>query len=169
MKASNSSPRQSRRRAPAVAATMAPVAVIAASELPTATHTYFPAAALARAERVVEALKALDPSPSAWAIDDEAAERTLGYFRDQLAGKKSNDDEWAAVVEFCDTHKQSLDWILLGDPTDLISGAALRSKQAYWCRSAQRQAATDQGAGGPSLPWQQLLPRMKQLLPRPIV
>jgi hypothetical protein len=86
-------------------------------------------AMLRRAEHCVECLRTRYVCDG-WKMDEEAAERTLQYFRSQAEGQPENDEEWQAAVDFIGSHGQSLDWILRGEPGVMICGAASQSDRA---------------------------------------
>jgi hypothetical protein len=111
---------------PAAAALPVGASVLCASE------PFDTAAALARAEQMIEILRTRHVCEG-WhghGLDETAAARALAYFRNWAAGGEDNVDEWMAVVKFLGDHGQSIDWIVLGDPGALISGAAGRSARA---------------------------------------
>ena len=68
-----------------------------------------------------------------WKIDEEAAERTLRYFRSQAAGQPDNEEEWQAAIDFIGSHGQSFDWILAGNPGGMICCVKIRPSADY-CR-----------------------------------
>jgi hypothetical protein len=84
---------------------------------------------LARAEQVVEALRKAYVCDG-WAVDEQAAARSLQYFRSRAAGRPDDGDEWMATVQFIGSHGQSLDWVVGGDPGGMICAGASRSSRA---------------------------------------
>jgi hypothetical protein len=92
-------------------------------------------AILARAEQMIDVLRRCYVSEG-WNLDEEAAERTLRYFRRVAAdpgllalspGADDADEEWHALMMFFSDHGQCLDWIFRGDPRGLICAGAARS------------------------------------------
>jgi hypothetical protein len=125
----NNTSRLSRRTA---LAGMVGVAAAGAVALPATAGALDAAAALARAEQMIELLRTRHVCEG-WhghGLDEAAAARTLAYFRNWAAGGPDDVDEWMSVVEFLDDHGQSIDWILLGDPGGMICGSASRSARA---------------------------------------
>jgi hypothetical protein len=102
-------------------------------------------AMLARAEQMIDVLRSCYVSEG-WKLDDEAAERTLRYFRRVAAdpsllalspGADDADEEWHALMTFFSDHNQSLDWVFRGDPRGMICGVA----------AVSARGAADQDAG----------------------
>jgi hypothetical protein len=100
---------------------------VASQEASSAVVDY--SAMLTRAEYCVECLRTRYVGDG-WKIDEEAAKRTLQYFRSQAEGQPENDEEWQAAVAFIGSHGQSLDWILRGEPGVMICRAAASSDRA---------------------------------------
>jgi hypothetical protein len=91
-------------------------------------------AILARAEQMIDLLRTCYICDG-WhgkGLDEVAAERMLQYFRRLADGAPEDDQdpEWEAAVAFVGDHGQSLDWILLGDPSGLICLGAAHSARA---------------------------------------
>jgi hypothetical protein len=88
------------------------------------------AAMLARARYMVSKLRT-PARCKPWVVDEDRAERMLGYFRDRVDGKPDDVEEFHdAVLEFCDYYGQDLNWLLFGDPGTMINDLAARSKRA---------------------------------------
>ena len=115
------------------AAVAVPVSVKAS---PATFAGYDPAAALGRAESIIDALMTRVVC-AGWARPDrEDRERFLRYFRQQVANPTYDDaDDWGAVIGFCERYGQSLDWLMRGEPCSMICSGAARSEWA-----AMRQA-----------------------------
>jgi hypothetical protein len=91
-----------------------------------------PAAALGRAEFMIERLRTRYVCEG-WhgqGLDEDAAARVLAYFRNWSAGGPDDADEWMFVVRFLGDHGQSIDWIVRGDPGGMICEGASRSSRA---------------------------------------
>jgi hypothetical protein len=71
------------------------------------------AAMLVRAETVIETFRTRFISED-FKLDNDAAERTLRYFRRVAEGQPDDDTEWGAVIDFFGDHGSSLDWVLSG-------------------------------------------------------
>jgi hypothetical protein len=112
---------------------------MAQAESKTTTLTTTPLdhrAILARAEQVVDLLRTRYVCEG-WhekGLDEPAAERMLQYFCRQADGdgapEDDQDPEWEAALAFFFDHGQSLDWIMLGNPGGMITGAAACSARA---------------------------------------
>lgn len=88
------------------------------------------AAMLHRAEHVVETLSTRHVCDG-WVIDRAAAEQALDYMRRSAVDPELSDGSgFEAMVRFFSSHGQSLDWIMLGDPTTMICGTAAHSPHA---------------------------------------
>lgn len=90
---------------------------------------------LARAEQMIELLRSRYICDG-WKLDEAAAERVLGFFRTSVQCPTSHEsqagyeDEWTFVVRFVGDHDQSLDWLITGDISGMITRAASRSRAA---------------------------------------
>jgi hypothetical protein len=84
---------------------------------------------LARAEHMIATLRRSYGSENWATADEEAAARTLQYFRACAAGL-DDEEEWGATIEFFGVHGQSFDWIFCGDPVTMIHGMAAHSHRA---------------------------------------
>ena len=80
------------------------------------------AGAAERAEQMINLLRTCHVREG-WQIDDESAARLLAYFRDGAL----DDDRFQCVIDFCDRHNQSLDWIFRGDAGGMICQLAAHS------------------------------------------
>jgi hypothetical protein len=90
------------------------------------------AAALGRTEFVIECLRTRFVCEG-WhgrGLDEDAATRTLAYFRSWAAGGPDDVDEWMFVVRILGDHGGSIDWILFGDPVSMICKGASHSARA---------------------------------------
>jgi hypothetical protein len=89
-------------------------------------------AMLGRAEFVIECLRTryITEGWHGRGLDEDAAARTLAYFRNRSAGGPDDVDEWMVAVNFIGDHGQSIDWVVLGDPGGLICKAAKHSERA---------------------------------------
>ncbi len=85
---------------------------------------------LARAEHMIAKLPRSYGSENWATADDEAAARTLQYFRARAAGLDDDEDEWGATIEFFGVHGQSFEWVFRGDPVTMIHGMAAHSRRA---------------------------------------
>jgi hypothetical protein len=101
-----------------------PVAMPAMS-VPDPTHDH-PLAVLARAEQMVDILRARTASDS-FTFDEVAAERALRYFRRRTEGAPVDETEVSAAWDFLRAHGQYPDWIFYGSPSSMISSAAWSS------------------------------------------
>jgi hypothetical protein len=88
------------------------------------------AGAADRAEQLIHMLRTCHVREG-WQIDEESAERVLAYFRDGAP----DDDRFQCVIDFCDQHNQSLDWIFCGNPGVMICQLAAQASGAVGARS----------------------------------
>jgi hypothetical protein len=121
----------SRRNALALVATLPALAAPAAlAAAPTDPDAMKRAAALERAEQVVDSFRTRYVCAD-WKCDEEGAERMLRYFRRYVevpdTGNDDDDPEFFAAIDFLSSHGQSLDWVFDGNPVGMICGAAKRS------------------------------------------
>jgi hypothetical protein len=75
-----------------------------------------------RAEQLIQVLRTCHVREG-WQLDEEAADRVLAYFRDGAP----DDDRFQCVIDFCDQHNQSLDWIFRGEAGVMICQLAAQS------------------------------------------
>jgi hypothetical protein len=111
---------------PAVALTQNP-----ATALSPAISPENAAAVLARCEQLIDVLRTRHIREG-WALDEAGAERTLNYFKRAVATSVGEDDDpefWAAC-DFLRSHGQSLDWVLIGEPSGMICRSAAVSPRA---------------------------------------
>jgi len=118
-----------------IAAVMPTAAPALAANQP--DHGNHPNAMLARAEEVVDLLRTRHVREG-WRIDEEAAERTLDYFRKYAADGSDDDDDMQAAIEFLSSHGQSLDWVFDGKHFGMICTLAHHSKRATGLTANQR-------------------------------
>jgi len=57
-------------------------------------------------------------------VDRAAASRVAEYCRRQAAGEPEDEPAFLELVEFAGAHRQSLDWIIFGDPRCMIAELA---------------------------------------------
>lgn len=129
-------------------ASLAAAASVASPSIAAPQKTLDFKAALDRAESLVSCLR--DGHVEDGFIPNEhSAERMLHYFRKEVEKEgSSTDEEFDAVVDFCNEHSQSLDWLFFGDPGVMICRAAKNSKRAM--QVALELKKTAQRGRGPS-------------------
>jgi len=106
-----------------VALPIAGAVPIAAPSIASEQYSFDAAAALARAEQMIEIFRT-SYVIFGWNVFEPAAEAFLDYFRRRARGEQEGEAEFQRVVDFCEAHGQSLDWLMRGDPRGLICSAA---------------------------------------------
>lgn len=104
----------------------------------------FAAEQLARAEQMIELLRTRYICDG-WKLDEAAADRVLEFFRTSVRFPTSHEsqpgyeDEWTFVIRFTGDHDQSLDWLIMGDISGMITRAASRSRKAEKLHSSDEE------------------------------
>jgi hypothetical protein len=112
---------------PAPEATMEPAAGTALSDSRTSLAGH--AAIVERAELAVDLLRTRYIRDG-WAIDEATTAKMLSLLQAKSPLDEEDNGAGFAMVEFCDVHNQSLDWLVQGDPGGMICDRASRSRRA---------------------------------------
>jgi hypothetical protein len=113
------------------AALASATAVASPSDIELQAHRSENAAALARVEQIVDVLRTRYIREG-WTMDEAAAELALGHFRKPVVAGPGKDDDygWWQARDFLVEHGQSIDWVITGRLTSLISHLAAHSPRA---------------------------------------